>query len=68
MHEKINTDALKAGLFESLQFAIDLLKSQMVHLSLKDKPFKLFEAAKQEKIDALWNLCVKVDKDLKVLL
>ena len=68
MREKINTDALKAELFESLQFPIDLLKSQMVRLSLKDKPFKLFEAAKQEEIDALWNLCVEVDKDLKVLL
>jgi hypothetical protein len=39
----------------------------MERLSLKDKPFKTFEPAKQEEIDALWNLCVQVDKGLKVL-
>ena len=66
MREKVNTDSLKAELAESLQFPVDLLKSQMVRLSLKDKPFQTFEPAKQEEIDALWKLCLEVDKDLKV--
>ena len=66
MWEKVNTDALKAELAESLQFPVDLLKSQMVHLSLKDKPFKTFEPAKHEEIDALWNQCLDIEDDLKV--
>ena len=67
MQEKVNTDVLKAAeLAESLQFLVDLLKSQMVHLSLKDKPFMTFEPAKHEEIDALWNQCLDIEDNLKV--
>jgi hypothetical protein len=67
MRDKVNTPELKKQLSESLQFPVDLIKSQMVRLSLKDKSFQVFDPAEDEKIDALWKLCLDVDKNLKVL-
>ncbi|CAB4017899.1 Hypothetical predicted protein [Paramuricea clavata] len=67
MRDKVNTPELKKQLSESLQFPVDLIKSQMVRLSLKDESFQVFDPAEDEKIDALWKLCLDVDKSLKVL-
>ena len=67
MRDKVNTPELKKQLSESLQFPVDLIKSQMVRLSLKDKSFQVFDPAEDEKIDALWKLCLDVYKNLKVL-
>jgi hypothetical protein len=68
MRDKVNTPELKKHLSESLQFPVDLIKSQMVRLSLtKNKSFQVIDPAEDEKIDALWKLCLDVYKNLKVL-
>ena len=67
MRDVINTDERKKKLQESLQFPVDLLHGQMLRLSLKDKLFEVFQPAAEESMDALWNKCVEIEKDIQVI-
>ena len=51
---------------ESLAAPVDLLKSQMLRLSLKQQPFRTFDPASKEDIDMLWEKCLEIDPNLKV--
>ena len=66
MRDVINTVERKEELQESLQFPVDLLRGQMLRLSLKDKLFKVFQPAAEDSIDVLWNKCVEIEKDIQV--
>lgn len=67
MRTVINREELKNELQESLAFPVDLLNGQMSRLALKDKPFKTFQPATEERIDAMWDKCVEIEKDIQVL-
>ena len=58
---------LQEQLNESLSFPIDLLKTQMGHMKLKDRPFQSFAPASEEEIQSLWNSCLEIEKQLQVL-
>jgi hypothetical protein len=65
MRDVINTVERKEELQESLQFPVDLLRGQMLRLSLKDKLFKVFQPAAEDSIDVLWKMflsyCTQTD-------
>ena len=67
MRDVINTVERKKALHESLQFPVDLLRGQMLRLSLKDKLFKVFQPAAEDSIDDLWDKCVEIEKDIQVI-
>ena len=67
MRDVINTVERKEELQGSLQFPVDLLRGQMLRLSLKDKPFKVFQPAAEDSIDDLWDKCVEIEKDIQVI-
>lgn len=66
MCDVINTVERNEKLQESLQFPVDLLRGQMLRLSLKDKLFKVFQPAAEDSIDVLWNKCVEIENDIQV--
>lgn len=67
MREKLPSAELKKELSESLSFPVDLLKSQMLCLALKGKPFQTFDPVDDVDIDALWQHCMELDQRLQVL-
>ena len=67
MRDVINTVERKKALQESLQFPVDLLRGQMLRLSLKDELFKVFQPAAEDSIDDLWDKCVEIEKDIQVI-
>ena len=64
----INTVERKEEFQESLQLPVDLLRGQMLHLSLKDKLFKVFQPEAENSIDDLWDKYVEIKKDIQVII
>jgi hypothetical protein len=60
----IKEPRLKKELKQSLQPTIDLVNSIFHRQSLKDRPFKTFEAATEQEIDNLWESILQLDPDL----
>ena len=67
MREKLVIDSLKNEHSESLAFPIDLIKSVMLRLSLKEKKFQTFSPATEEDLSTLWQNCLEIEKQLQVL-
>jgi hypothetical protein len=55
---------LKKELKQSLQLTIDLVNTIFQWQSLKDEPFKTFEAATEQEIDNLWESILQLDPNL----
>ena len=67
LRQKLATDSLQNEHSESLSFPTDLLKSQMLRLSLKEKKFQTFSPAMEEDLSTLWQNCLEIEKLLEVL-
>ena len=62
-----SNDSLKEALQESLTFPIDLLKATFSTLSLKDKPFKIAEAATNAELESYKDVLHVFDPDMESL-